>query len=49
MRARDWPMFKKYDGTHISEEDGAFDLVLAFQMIAYLDDPQPLSARSGVC
>ncbi len=41
-RARYGPLFETYDGTHISEADGAFDLVLAFQMIAYLDDPQPL-------
>ena len=30
-----------YDGTHIDAPDAAFDLVLAFQMIAYLDDPEP--------
>jgi SAM-dependent methyltransferase len=33
--------FEWYDGTTIDAPDGSFDLVLAFQMIAYLDDPQP--------
>ena len=33
--------FDAYDGTSIDASDGSFDLVLAFQMIAYLDDPQP--------
>jgi SAM-dependent methyltransferase len=33
--------FETYDGTTIDSPDGSFDLVLAFQMIAYLDDPQP--------
>lgn len=41
-RARYGPLFDEYDGTHIAAADGSFDLVLAFQMIAYLDDPQPL-------
>lgn len=36
------PFFDVYDGTAIPAEDTSFDLVLAFQMIAYLDDPQPL-------
>ena len=30
-----------YDGTSIPTEDGAFDLVVAFQIIAYFRDPQP--------
>jgi SAM-dependent methyltransferase len=30
-----------YDGTSIPAEDGAFDLVVAFQIIAYFRDPQP--------
>ena len=34
--------FELYDGTRIASSDDAFDLVVAFQMIAYLDDPQPL-------
>jgi SAM-dependent methyltransferase len=41
-RSKYGPMFETYDGTRIPAADGAFDLVLAFQMIAYLDDPQPL-------
>jgi SAM-dependent methyltransferase len=36
------PVFDVYDGTTIASPDDAFDLVVAFQMIAYLDDPQPL-------
>ncbi|HEX2434199.1 MAG TPA: class I SAM-dependent methyltransferase [Gaiellaceae bacterium] len=40
--ARYGPLFDRYDGTSIPESDDAFDLVVAFQMIAYLDDPQPL-------
>jgi SAM-dependent methyltransferase len=35
-------VFELYDGTHLSGPDDAFDLVVAFQMLAYLDDPQPL-------
>jgi len=34
--------FETYDGTTVEAPDEAFDLVVAFQMIAYLDDPQPL-------
>jgi len=30
-----------YDGASIPEPDGAFDLVVAFQIIAYFADPQP--------
>ena len=41
-RVRYGPYFETYDGSAISASDGEFDLVLAFQMIAYLDDPQPL-------
>ena len=41
------PFFERYDGTSISEPDDAFDLVVAFQMIAYLDDPQPLLREIG--
>ena len=33
--------FETYDGTTIDAPDASFDLVLAFQMIAYLDDPLP--------
>jgi len=40
-RKRYGPTFETYDGTSIDAPDGSFDLVLAFQMIAYLDDPQP--------
>ena len=36
------PVFEHYDGTTIPSPDAAFGLVVAFQMIAYLDDPQPL-------
>ena len=41
------PFFERYDGTSISEPDDAFDVVVAFQMIAYLDDPQPLLREIG--
>ena len=41
-RARYGPYFETYNGTSIAAQDGSFDLVVAFQMIAYLDDPQPL-------
>lgn len=41
-RARYGPVFETYDGTSIRAVDDAFDLVVAFQMIAYLDDPVPL-------
>ena len=41
-RARYGPHFERYDGSSIAAPDSAFDLVVAFQMIAYLDDPQPL-------
>ncbi len=40
--ARYGPHFETYDGITIPAADGAFDIVLAFQMIAYLGDPQPL-------
>jgi SAM-dependent methyltransferase len=40
-RARYDGRFETYDGTSIDANDESFDLVLAFQMIAYLDDPQP--------
>ena len=30
-----------YDGTSIPAADGAFDLVVAFQIIGYFQDPQP--------
>jgi len=40
-RARYGESFDTYDGTTITAPDGSFDLVLAFQMIAYLDDPLP--------
>lgn len=40
-RARYGLRFETYDGTRIDAADGSFDLVLAFQMIAYLADPQP--------
>jgi SAM-dependent methyltransferase len=36
------PHFGWYDGTTIPAPDGAFDLIGAFQMIAYLENPQPL-------
>lgn len=36
------PHFDVYDGTAIAAHEGTYDLVLAFQMIAYLADPQPL-------
>ena len=41
-RAKYGPHFDVYDGSAVPADDGAFELVLAFQMIAYLDDPQPL-------
>ena len=41
-RGRYGPRFERYDGSSIPAPDGAFDLVVAFQMIAYLDDPLPL-------
>jgi SAM-dependent methyltransferase len=41
-RARYGTTFATYDGTSIPASEGAFDIVVAFQMIAYLDDPQPL-------
>jgi SAM-dependent methyltransferase len=41
-RARYGPRFETYDGSSIPAPDGAFGLVIAFQMIAYLDDPLPL-------
>ena len=41
-RERYGPVFETYDGSSIRAADGAFDLIVAFQMIAYLDDPQPL-------
>jgi SAM-dependent methyltransferase len=41
-RARYGPLFEQYDGASIAAPDDAFDLVVAFQVIAYLDDPQPL-------
>ena len=40
-RARYGLRFETYDGTTIDASDASFDLVLAFQVIAYLDDPQP--------
>lgn len=40
-RERYGPMFETYDGTSIEMPDESFDLVLAFQMIAYLEDPEP--------
>lgn len=40
-RARYGPHFDTYDGTSIPSADISVDLVVAFQMIAYLDDPQP--------
>jgi SAM-dependent methyltransferase len=40
-RARYGARFERYDGTAIEFPDESFDLILAFQMIAYLDDPQP--------
>jgi len=40
-RARYGARFERYDGTTIDCADESFDLVLAFQVIAYLDDPQP--------
>ena len=46
-RSRYGPFFEPYDGTSISGPDDAFDLVVAFQMIAYLDDPQPLLREIG--
>lgn len=36
------PLFELYDGTSIPAADSCFDLVVALQMIAYLEDPQPL-------
>jgi SAM-dependent methyltransferase len=46
-RSRYGPRFERYDGTSLAEPDDAFDLVVAFQMIAYLDDPQPLLREIG--
>jgi SAM-dependent methyltransferase len=40
-RVRYGARFETYDGARIDAPDESFDLVLAFQMIAYLDDPQP--------
>lgn len=40
-RERYGPLFETYDGSSIHAEDGAFDLVVALQVIAYLDDPVP--------
>jgi SAM-dependent methyltransferase len=40
-RARYGARFETYDGTTIDAPDESFDLVVAFQVIAYLDDPQP--------
>ena len=40
-RERYGPVFETYDGSSIRAADGAFDLVVAFQVIAYLDDPVP--------
>ena len=40
-RERYGPVFDTYDGSSIRGADGAFDLVVAFQVIAYLDDPVP--------
>ena len=40
-RARYGPVFETYDGCSIHAEEGAFDLVVALQVIAYLDDPVP--------
>jgi SAM-dependent methyltransferase len=40
-RARYGPAFETYDGTRIDKPDESFGLVLAFQVIAYLDDPRP--------
>ncbi len=40
-RTRYGEAFDTYDGTHLGVPDESFDLVLAFQMIAYLDDPEP--------
>lgn len=41
-RARYGARFETYDGTSIPASDGAFDVVVVFQMIAYLRDPLPL-------
>jgi SAM-dependent methyltransferase len=41
-RARYGATFDTYDGTSIPAPDGTVDVVVALQMIAYLDDPQPL-------
>ena len=40
-RARYGKRFEVYDGTKIEAPDESFDIVVAFQMIAYLEDPQP--------
>lgn len=40
-RNRYGPVFETYDGSSIRAADGAFDLVVAFQVIAYLTDPVP--------
>jgi SAM-dependent methyltransferase len=40
-RTRYGETFDTYDGTNIAAPDEWYDLVLAFQMIAYLDDPEP--------
>jgi SAM-dependent methyltransferase len=40
-RTRYGARFETYDGATIDAPDESFDLVLAFQMIAYLDDPRP--------
>ena len=40
-RSRYGARFDTYDGTSLDAPDESFDLVLAFQMIAYLDDPLP--------
>jgi SAM-dependent methyltransferase len=40
-RARYGARFETYDGASIPAADGAFDLVVAFQIIAFLADPRP--------
>ena len=40
-RERYGPVFETYDGLSIRAADDAFDLVVAFQVIAYLADPVP--------
>ncbi len=41
-RERYGPHFDTYDGTRVDAPDRSFDLVVVFQVLAYLEDPLPL-------